>query len=115
MTIHTPDWVKHAIFYQIFPDRFAHSNQIKKPNNLEPWESKPTNYGFKGGDLMGIAEHLDYLQDLGVNAIYLNPIFQSTANHRYHTQDYFHVDPILGGDDAFRKIARRGACAATSA
>lgn len=104
MSIHTPDWVKHAIFYQIFPDRFAKSDQVKKPNNLEPWESKPTNYGFKGGDLLGIAENLDYLQDLGVNAIYLNPIFQSTANHRYHTQDYFHVDPILGGDDAFKQL-----------
>lgn len=104
MSIHTPDWVKHAIFYQIFPDRFASSNQVKKPDNLEPWDSKPTIYGFKGGDLLGIAEHLDYLQDLGINAIYLNPILQSTANHRYHTQDYFRVDPILGGDDAFRKL-----------
>jgi glycosidase len=104
MSIHTPDWVKHAVFYQIFPDRFAQSDQVKKPNNLEPWHSKPTIYGFKGGDLLGIAEHLDYLHDLGINAIYLNPVFQSTANHRYHTQDYFRVDPILGGDEAFKKL-----------
>ena len=49
-------------------------------------------------------EHLDYLQELGVNALYLNPIFQSTANHRYHTYDYYHVDPMLGGNDALRHL-----------
>lgn len=98
----TPDWVKDAIFYQIFPDRFAKSEKVTKPNNLEAWNSPPTVYGFKGGDLLGVVEHLDYLEDLGINAIYFNPIFQSASNHRYHTHDYFHIDPILGGDDAFR-------------
>lgn len=96
-----PAWVQDAIFYQIFPDRFASSAKVAKPHNLEPWASPPTTHGFKGGDLQGIAEHLDYLQDIGISAIYLNPIFQSTANHRYHTHDYGHVDPILGGDPAF--------------
>jgi cyclomaltodextrinase len=100
----TPDWVKDAIFYQIFPDRFARSEQIPKPSNLEPWDSPPTVYGFKGGDLLGVAERLDYLQELGITAIYFNPIFQSAANHRYHTQDYYHVDPILGGNAAFREL-----------
>ncbi len=104
MSITTPDWVRHAIFYQIFPDRFARSERIAKPSNLEPWESKPTHYGFKGGDLLGVVEHLDYLQDLGINAIYFCPIFQSTANHRYHTHDYYRVDPILGGDEAFKVL-----------
>ncbi len=102
--IETPHWVRHAIFYQIFPDRFARSERVAKPSNLEPWEEKPTHYGFKGGDLLGVVEHLDYLQDLGINAIYLCPIFQSTANHRYHTHDYYRVDPILGGDAAFRAL-----------
>jgi glycosidase len=102
--ITTPDWVRHAIFYQIFPDRFARSERVPKPDNLEPWESPPTIYGYKGGDLLGVAEHLDYLEDLGVDAIYFNPIFQSTANHRYHTHDYFRVDPILGGDEAFKEM-----------
>lgn len=97
----TPEWVKDAIFYEIFPDRFAKSERVDKPHNLEPWDSPPTDHGFKGGDLLGIAERLDYLTDLGVNAIYLTPIFQSTANHRYHPFDYYHVDPILGGDSAF--------------
>jgi neopullulanase len=103
-SIKTPEWVRDAIFYQIFPDRFARSERVPKPSNLEPWESSPTVHGFKGGDLLGVVERLDYLEDLGVTAIYFNPIFQSTANHRYHTHDYFQVDPILGGDGALRTL-----------
>ncbi|MBZ5587774.1 MAG: glycoside hydrolase family 13 protein [Acidobacteriia bacterium] len=99
-----PSWVQDAVFYQIFPDRFARSTRVPKPPHLEPWDDPPTQLGFKGGDLLGIAERLDYLTDLGVNAIYLNPIFQSAANHRYHTYDYYHVDPLLGGNDAFREL-----------
>ncbi len=102
--IKTPDWVKDAVFYQIFPDRFARSTRVSKPSNLEPWDSQPTIHGFKGGDLLGIAEHLDYLAGLGITAIYFNPIFQSAANHRYHTHDYYQVDPILGGNTAFREL-----------
>ncbi|MBI4731907.1 MAG: glycoside hydrolase family 13 protein [Chloroflexi bacterium] len=105
MSITTPDWVKDAVFYQIFPDRFAKSERVSKQGlKLEPWDSPPTVYGFKGGDLLGIVEHLDYLQDLGVNALYLNPITASASNHRYHTYDYFKVDPLLGGDAAFREL-----------
>ena len=100
----TPDWVKDAVFYQIFPDRFARSERVPKPSNLEPWDSPPTIHGFKGGDLLGVAERLDYVQELGITAIYFNPIFQSVANHRYHTHDYYRVDPILGGDTAFREM-----------
>lgn len=97
----TPDWVKHAVFYQIFPDRFAKSDSLEKPHNLEPWDSDPTPFGYKGGDLAGVRERLDYLQDLGVTALYFNPIFQSASNHRYHTHDYYQVDPLLGGNQAF--------------
>ncbi len=104
MTITTPDWVKGAVFYQIFPDRFATSKQVAKPSNLEPWDSPPTPRGFKGGDLLGVAEKLDYLQDLGITAIYFTPVFASTANHRYHTFDYYAVDPILGGNTALRAL-----------
>lgn len=100
----TPRWVKDAIFYQIFPDRFAKSDLVPKPSNLESWDSPPTTYGYKGGDLLGIAEKIEYLHDLGITAIYLNPVFQSASNHRYHTQDYFQVDPILGGNPALRKL-----------
>jgi len=104
MTSHSPAWVQDAVFYQIFPDRFARSERAVKPTNLEPWNSPPTIRGFKGGDLFGVSERLDYLEDLGINAIYFNPIFQSAANHRYHTHDYYRVDPILGGDRAFREL-----------
>jgi len=100
----TPDWVKDAVFYQIFPDRFARSERVPKPPNLESWDSPPTALGFKGGDLLGVAERLGYLQELGITAIYFNPIFQSAANHRYHTYDYYQVDPILGGNAAFREL-----------
>ena len=105
MPITTPDWIRDAVFYQIFPDRFARSNSVpKKGLNLEDWDSAPTPYGFKGGDLLGIVENLDYLQDLGINALYLNPITASASNHRYHTYDYFKIDPLLGGDTAFREL-----------
>lgn len=100
-TVDTPDWVADAIFYQIFPDRFAKSDRLPKPAGLEPWETDPTTYGYKGGDLLGVVERLDYLQELGVTALYFNPIFQSASNHRYHTHDYMKVDPLLGGDAAF--------------
>ncbi|UCC65385.1 MAG: glycoside hydrolase family 13 protein [Anaerolineae bacterium] len=100
----TPDWVQDAVFYHIFPDRFARSRAVPKPANLQPWGAPPTYHGFQGGDLIGVVERLDYLVDLGVNAIYFNPIFQSAANHRYHTHDYYRVDPLLGGDDAFRQL-----------
>lgn len=97
----TPEWVHHAVFYQIFPDRFAKSSQVAKPNNLEAWDAAPTPSGFKGGDLVGVVENLDYLQDLGINALYFTPVFQSASNHRYHTHDYYLVDPLLGGQKAF--------------
>ncbi len=91
-----PTWVKDAVFYQIFPDRFANGDFSLDPPNAQPWGSPPTRKGYQGGDLKGITQKLDYLLDLGINAIYLNPIFLSAANHRYHTVDYFRVDPILG-------------------
>lgn len=103
-SVETPKWVRDAIFYQIFPDRFARSKHVSKPSNLELWDSPPTVNGFKGGDLLGVVEHLDYLQHLGITAIYFNPIFKSTANHRYNTHDYYQVDPILGGNDALQTL-----------
>jgi cyclomaltodextrinase len=99
-----PDWVADAVFYQIFPDRFARSGRVPAPGSLEDWDAPPTVNGFKGGDLYGIVEHLDHLTDLGVTALYLNPIFASASNHRYHTYDYMAVDPLLGGDAALREL-----------
>ena len=102
--IQTPEWAKDAIFYQIFPDRFAKSDAVPKASGLQPWGTPPTPHGYQGRDLLGVAEHLDYLADLGINAIYLNPIFRSASNHRYHTHDYYQVDPMLGGNAAFRTL-----------
>jgi cyclomaltodextrinase / maltogenic alpha-amylase / neopullulanase len=97
----TPQWVQDAVFYQIFPDRFARSEKQSSKFHFEDWDSAPTPHGFKGGDLYGVAEKLDYLKDLGINALYLNPIFASASNHRYHTFDYYNVDELLGGNEAF--------------
>ena len=106
--IKTPDWVKNAIFYQIFPDRFAKSPAKLQgqwqASTYEVWDVQPTNQGYKGGNLWGVIDKLDYLQDLGINAIYFTPIFQSASNHRYHTHDYYQVDPILGGNLAFEAL-----------
>ena len=100
----TPTWVRDAIFYQIFPDRFARSVTVPKPSNLQPWGSTPTYLGYMGGDLIGVCERLDYLTDLGVNALYFTPVFRSASNHRYHTHDYEQVDPMLGGNPALRRL-----------
>jgi cyclomaltodextrinase / maltogenic alpha-amylase / neopullulanase len=68
MAIQTPDWVKHAVFYQIFPDRFARSPRSTPPQGIQwrPWGTPPEQQGFQGGDLRGIIDKLDYLQDLGL-------------------------------------------------
>ncbi|MFW6358755.1 MAG: alpha-amylase family glycosyl hydrolase, partial [Chroococcales cyanobacterium] len=104
MLVQTPDWVKNAVFYQIFPDRFAKGKKPRSPISynvpFEPWESPPTLQGYKGGDLWGVIENLDYIKDFGFTAIYFTPIFQSASNHRYHTHDYYQVAPLLGGNEA---------------
>jgi glycosidase len=107
-----PAWAKDAVFYQIFPDRFARSARLVKPANVRPWDAPPETFAYHGGDLLGVVEHLQHLADLGITAIYLTPIFQSGSNHRYHTQDYEKVDPLLGGNSALRELVeachRRG-------
>lgn len=100
----TPDWVRDAVFYQIFPDRFARSHSVAKPSHLDEWGASPTHHGYQGGDLVGVVERLDYLVDLGINAVYFTPVFQSASNHRYHTHDYEKVDPMLGGNSALRRL-----------
>lgn len=106
MYVHTPDWVKNAVFYQIFPDRFRRSAQADAIPGVtfKPWGTDPAEQGFQGGDLWGIVEKLDYLQELGITALYLNPIFASASNHRYHTYDFMQVDPLLGGNAALRAL-----------
>lgn len=114
-----PDWIKHAVFYQIFPDRFAKSAKERElptwaiPRN---WNDLPTGRGpetgveYYGGDFEGVAEKLPHLVDLGVNAIYFTPFFPSRSNHRYDASSFEHADPLLGGDEAFiefSKMARK--------
>jgi neopullulanase len=106
MNQESPCWVFDAVFYQIFPDRFDRVETSGSKLNFEPWHSQPTFFGYKGGNFEGIRRRLDYLQDLGVTALYLNPIFASTANHRYHTYDYFKVDPILGSHSDFQRFMK---------
>lgn len=92
----TPYWLQDAIFYQIFPDRFADGDSTNDPANIDKWGSAPTIWNYQGGDLRGILQRFDYLLDLGINAIYLNPIFQAPSNHRYNTTDYYKIDPRVG-------------------
>ena len=97
-------WIRDAVVYQIFVDRFANGDPRLDPANVVPWGSEPTATGFMGGDLKGIAEKLPYLEDLGVNVVCLTPIFMSSSNHRYNTYDYYRVDPRLGTIDDFRNL-----------
>lgn len=103
-----PQWIKDAVFYQIFPDRFARSASATFIDNVKfkPWGSPPEEQGFQGGNLDGICEKLDYLRDLGINALYLTPVFASASNHRYHTYDYYSIDPLLGGNRAFKRLIK---------
>jgi glycosidase len=99
-----PDWVIDTIFYQIFPDRFCNGDKSNDPINIEQWGNPPTRENFFGGDLQGIRNKLDYLQDLGINGIYLNPIFKARTNHKYDTEDYFKVDPSFGNNELFNNL-----------
>ena len=118
----TPDWLKNGTMYQIFPDRFCEG----KPNKAMPFADRiyradktgepyfwPTeqsegylNMDYYGGDLPGIRKKLTYLASLGVTCIYLNPIFEAHANHRYNTADYRKVDPVLGTNEDFAELCR---------
>jgi cyclomaltodextrinase / maltogenic alpha-amylase / neopullulanase len=99
-----PAWVGDAVFYQIFPERFANGDPTNDPPNVQPWGGTPTGRNFFGGDLAGIIDHLDHLQGLGITAIYLNPIFASPSNHKYNTSDYMRIDPAFGDDGALRTL-----------
>ena len=102
-----PDWVKDAIFYQIFPDRFCRSERYHAVGKFVPWNSRPTRENMFGGNLAGVEDKLKYIAGLGVNAIYLCPIFKSNSNHRYHTVDYFEIDPVLGTLKDFDRLVKK--------
>lgn len=94
-----PSWVDDAIWYQIFPDRFATSNDDSN------WHYGPVdNSEIYGGNIQGIISKLDYLKDLGINSIYFTPIFKADSTHKYDTVDYFQIDPQFGSDDDFAQL-----------
>jgi len=99
-----PDWLHDAVFYQIFPERFANADPALDPPGTQPWDSAPTRENFLGGDLAGIIAHLDHVVGLGANAVYLTPIFAAESNHRYDCVDYFTIDPHLGTLDDFHAL-----------
>lgn len=93
---HIPEWVHEAVFYQIFVERFCNGNPGNDPENAQQWNSPPSPHSFYGGDLQGVIDRLDYLQELGVNGIYLTPVFQSPSNHKYDIVDYQKIDEAFG-------------------
>lgn len=118
----TPAWAKGAVMYQIFPDRFCRSEHYMLQNAKnerkihESWFDVPdfvyNNPEYKGndffcGNLKGIMERIDYLKSLGVDVIYLNPVFESPENHRYSTADYTKIDPYLGTNEDFKELCAR--------
>ena len=108
-----PDWHARSVVYEIFPDRFASTGAHEPPEWSTPmaWGERPTGRGVKnqfdfyGGDLGGIEAHLDHLVELGAGALYMTPIFPAGTSHRYDAASFERIDPLLGGDEAFRSLA----------
>ena len=94
--VRPPDWAKGIVYYQIFPDRFYWSLNQKNRDDYRDWDEKPSLDDYWGGDLPGITERLPWISALGVDCIYLNPIFHAECNHKYATTDYFTIDPDFG-------------------
>lgn len=102
----TPNWVQEGIVYQIFPERFANGNKQNDPDNVDVWGNQPKSNSFFGGDLDGIIEKLPYLDELGVNVIYMTPIFESPSNHKYDTKDYYKIDPHFGDLETLKRLVK---------
>jgi alpha-glucosidase len=109
-----PDWHLGSVVYEIFPDRFASSGlSVEAPDWAirRDWDDLPTGRGrptpreLFGGDLRGVEQHLDHIESVGANVIYLTPFFPAGSTHRYDATTFSHVDPLLGGDDALRSLA----------
>lgn len=105
--VKVPEWSKGQVFYQIFPERFANGNTANDPDCCQSWGTMPTRENYMGGDIQGMIAHLDHLESLGVDCIYLNPIFLADFNHKYATTDYFQVDNLFGGNKIFRKFVEK--------
>ena len=103
----TPDWVADTVWYQIFPDRFCDGGSGEKSPYTKEWKYKKTGlWDVYGGDLRGIREKLPYLKELGINGIYLTPIFASDSNHKYDTTDYWKIDPAFGTEEELKSLVK---------
>ena len=111
-----PEWIKSSVFYQVFPDRFAKSEKkYKTPDWAHPREwnelprgrSKFTGTELYGGDLLGVEQHLDHIEDLGINGIYFTPFFSARSNHRYDASSFDEVDPLLGGNKGLFSLVKK--------
>ncbi|WP_059042230.1 glycoside hydrolase family 13 protein [Paenibacillus rubinfantis] len=105
--VNSPDWIGNRVWYQIFPERFCNGDPGNDPESVEPWGSVPTRDNYMGGDLQGIIKQLDYLSGLGINALYLNPIFAATSNHKYDTVDYLQIDPQFGTVQDLQELVQK--------
>ncbi|MEK3884743.1 alpha-glycosidase [Paenibacillus sp. PL2-23] len=101
-----PEWVKEAVFYQILPDRFDNGDTSNDPEGTLPWGEKPEGDSFFGGDIQGMLNRIGHLNELGVNAVYLTPIFRSPSNHKYDTVDYREIDPHFGDKELLKKFVQ---------
>ncbi|HEX2863685.1 MAG TPA: glycoside hydrolase family 13 protein [Deinococcales bacterium] len=101
-----PAWVRSAVFYQVFPERFANGDPSNDPPGTRPWGGKPTRSSTFGGDLQGLIDRLDHVQETGANALYLTPIFEAPSTHKYDTSDYLKIDPAFGTLETFRALVR---------
>ncbi len=99
-----PGWVQGSVFYQIFPERFSNGDSTNDPPGTLAWGGPPATDSFFGGDLQGILDRLPYLEGLGVNALYLTPVFKARSNHKYDTSDYLQVDPAFGDMALLRRL-----------
>ncbi len=103
-----PDWAARSVMYQIFPDRFDREEGRAPSDHINtPWNGPYTHHSMTGGNLDGIIRRLDYLEDLGVNLLWLNPILESPSCHKYDTADYTRVSRHFGGDKALRRLMKK--------
>ena len=121
-TFSTPDWAKGAVIYQIFPERFYNGDPSNDPEDGEwdvygtPVEARewdrhpaqpPRGSDFFGGDLQGVIDKLDYLEELGITAIYFNPLHESVSNHKYDASDYMKIDDNFGTNQLFKELVKK--------
>lgn len=100
-------WLQEAVVYQIFVDRFCNGDKSNDPKDVIEWGGIVSEASMFGGDIQGIIDKLDYLEDLGVNLLYLTPIFKSSSNHKYNTTDYYEIDRQFGSMEKVKELVSK--------